>query len=157
MIESIDIVVDTREQQPWTFTGVSKSIKVNTHRTALKTGDYTVSGLENVLALERKKSLSEFAGNISEPRFKRELERLEAFKYRFLILEFGFWHINHWEDYCKTLPFMQTKLSSQFIIRYLSDIEVNYNLHVALCNDRASAEHYALNIMRRVYEREKRI
>lgn len=56
----ITILVDTREQTPWEFSHYS------TAKQKLDTGDYTVSGLEDKLAIERKKSVGEIANNITE-------------------------------------------------------------------------------------------
>ena len=72
------IIIDTREQQPWTF---------NNHTVAnrkLDTGDYSIEGLENILCIERKKSASEFANNIVESRFKDVLMRMNQLKYSFI-------------------------------------------------------------------------
>ena len=55
----------------------------------LDTGDYSIEGLEDVLCIERKASVSEIAANLVDKRFDRELDRMESFKYRFLILEFS--------------------------------------------------------------------
>ena len=79
------ILRDTREKKGyWTFAG--KRCK----STALKTGDYTLEGYEDVLCIERKKSCSELAQNIvhKSRAFWRELERMQEFEHRYLILEF---------------------------------------------------------------------
>ena len=44
---------------------------------------------EDILSIERKGSISEFARNITEKRFERELERMVDYKYRYVILEFN--------------------------------------------------------------------
>ena len=76
------IIIDTREQQPWTFSSyVTASQK-------LDTGDYSIEGLEHLLCIERKKSASEFANNIIESRFKDVIMRMSNMKYSFLLLEF---------------------------------------------------------------------
>ena len=77
------IIIDTREQQPWTF---------NNHTVAnrkLDTGDYSIEGLENILCIERKKSASEFANNIVESRFKDVLMRMNQLKYSFIKLKYS--------------------------------------------------------------------
>ncbi len=64
------IVIDTREIQPWTFDCPAV-------RRKLDTGDYSVDGLETVVAVERK-SLKDFASTVIHDfgRFASELERL---------------------------------------------------------------------------------
>ena len=48
------IIIDTREQTPWSFPD-----GVLIERGTLATGDYTLAGLENIVAVERK-SLADF-------------------------------------------------------------------------------------------------
>ena len=52
-------------------------------------GDYTIEGMEHLLCIERKESVSEFAGNCSEKRFFTELKRMGTFPHAFLIFEFS--------------------------------------------------------------------
>ena len=78
---------DSREQQGWTFP--ANNLCSGTIIKGLKTGDYTLEGLEDVFVLERKGSTGEFSHNLIEARFIRELERLEEFKFAAVILEFS--------------------------------------------------------------------
>ena len=76
------IVVDTREQEPWGFCNVP------TERGTLDTGDYSVRGLEHLVAVERK-SLPDLLGCVGRERdrFKRELQRLRGYRFRLLVIE----------------------------------------------------------------------
>ena len=47
------VLVDTREKYPFDFSGFKNWI-AGEKRTALKAGDYSVEGMESLLALERK-------------------------------------------------------------------------------------------------------
>lgn len=74
---------DTKEQvrgNRWEFPNMVEE--------SLKTGDYCLKDWPDLIVLERKGCVSEWATNIFEARFVRELERLESFKYPFIILEF---------------------------------------------------------------------
>ncbi len=64
------IVVDTREQKPYKF------YSQDVIRRKLDTGDYSVDGYENIIAVERK-SLSDYLQSITHERrrFEREVER----------------------------------------------------------------------------------
>ena len=57
-------------------------------RQAWRTGDYTVEGMEGLIALERK-SLEELVGTLmhSRERFFAECERLTEFRWRALLVE----------------------------------------------------------------------
>ena len=79
----LHIVVDTREQRPFTFTGASIYEGTVVEAGALNVGDYSVKGLEHLVSVERK-ALPDLIQCLSgsRERFERELERargLEAF------------------------------------------------------------------------------
>lgn len=79
------IIRDSREKKGyWVFGGKRCKTK------ALKTGDYTIEGYEDVLCIERKKTVMEIAGNFTHKSgaFWREIERMEEYKHAYLILEF---------------------------------------------------------------------
>lgn len=87
-IEPYDItaVVDTREQTPWDLSPL-KVIKGT-----LPTGDYSILGLEHLIAIERK-SLPDLIGCVaqSRERFDAEIQRLLAYSCRAIIVE-ATWH-----------------------------------------------------------------
>jgi len=74
------IVIDTREQNPYNFSGAI--------RKTLKTGDYSVEGLEDVFAIERK-SREDLWGSLGQghDRFRREMERAKCFNEFVIIIE----------------------------------------------------------------------
>lgn len=81
------VIRDTREQAGWQF--IAGKTCAGTKPGTLKTGDYTVEGLEDILCIERKGTVQEFAGNLVDDRFFRELERMKSYKHAYLILEFS--------------------------------------------------------------------
>ena len=72
--------MDTREQRPL--------VLPNSRRATLSTGDYSVEGYENLIAVERKEH-GDFVGCVGRERerFERELARLATFEYPALVLE----------------------------------------------------------------------
>lgn len=87
------VIRDTREKenQGWVFNLDAREKKYlcqGTEQSKLDTGDYTVTGYEDVLCIERKGSVSEWSKNITEKRFRRELDRMLNFPYSFILLEF---------------------------------------------------------------------
>ena len=86
-----NIIVDTREKQPFEleFYGFA------TTRRKVDTGDIAIEGMENFLAIDRKKSVSELASNLFEDytRFKKEMIRMSEITHSFLILEFPIEHV----------------------------------------------------------------
>lgn len=90
----LHIIVDTREQAPWSF----PVEKVVSCRGTLKTGDYALSGDEG-FAVERK-SLDDFLGTISIgwDRFLREIERMSDYPAKVVIVESDFRNCCFCED-----------------------------------------------------------
>lgn len=88
------VVVDSREQAPYRFTGILDDktcleIVVPLRHYGLKSGDYSIAGLEDVVAVERK-SLKDFYQSISSERdrFEREIARLnESYRYALVVIE----------------------------------------------------------------------
>jgi len=125
-VSKFTIVCDTREQLPIVWR--ESQAVAGTLRKKLDVGDYSILGMEDVLAIERKGTCQEFAHNILEDRFYRELERLNLYKYAFLILEFSM-------DEMEAYPF-KTKLPKsvvrkirvrgKFLLKKLVEIECKY-------------------------------
>lgn len=72
----LPIVVDTREQLPYTF----DPARVEVTRHALPAGDYSLVGLEDRIAIERK-SLEDFVGTVIRARFRFEAELMKLAEY----------------------------------------------------------------------------
>lgn len=144
------IIIDTREQQPWEF----ERFAVANHK--LDTGDYSVEGLEHLLCIERKKSVSEFANNITESRFRDVIERMTGYKYAYLVLEFDLNDIYRYPIGSNIPKHMwnKIKISSGFILKNLLDIQLKYNIHVLFCGDAENATKIGLSLMKKVYELE---
>jgi ERCC4-type nuclease len=149
-------IIDTREQQPLRFYCTEmEEVVVAT----LKTGDYTIQGLEDVMCIERKATVLELYNNINEARFWRELERMQKFKYRFLVLEFTPGDVDVFPEGAKISDKVKEKLKmgSKYLMRKISEIQVNYGINVLFAEDRQLSAYMIGNIMRRVNEIESKI
>jgi ERCC4-type nuclease len=146
--DNFTIIVDTREQQPWVF---------KHHATAnqkLDTGDYSIQGYEDIICIERKHSISEFVNNMTEKRFSNVLERMSSYKYAFIIMEFDFDSVVNFplgSDIPKRI-WKNLKINPAYIIKYISDIQVKYNIKVLFCGSSHNAAKMAVSLMRRVIE-----
>lgn len=76
------VIIDSREQRAWDFENLPSETG------SLPTGDYSVKGLEHLIAVERK-SLDDLLAccGRERDRFKRELQRLRAYRFRCLVIE----------------------------------------------------------------------
>ena len=77
---ALKILIDTREQQPYEF----ENSEVGT----LSIGDYSLVGLENYVAIERKE-LNDLIGCLTagRERFEKELHKARALDYFALVIE----------------------------------------------------------------------
>jgi hypothetical protein len=144
--EDFTIIVDTREQQPWEFEHYAVA-----HR-KLDTGDYSIEGLEELLGIERKKSVSEFANNITESRFKDVVMRMSQLKYSFLLLEFDLNDILIY-PIGSTVPkrmWDKIKISPAFILKHILELQLNHNIKVIFCGDSDNARKMAEHILKKV-------
>lgn len=120
------VIVDSREQQPLVFDNLPAVTGT------LSTGDYSVVGLEHLIAVERKElgDLLACCGR-ERDRFKRELQRLRAYRFRLLVveadaatLEAGAW---------------RSKLKPAHVLGALAAWTAQYGLPVWLGGDHAAA------------------
>jgi ERCC4-type nuclease len=147
-----NVIIDTREQQGWEFT--SDKVESTISR-KLDTGDYSIEGLEHVLCIERKKSVAEIAGNVIDDRFFRELERMAEFPHSFLICEFDFEDIVMYPQ-GSNIPkkmWKKVKVRGPLILKKLSEIQVNYDVHIVFAGNADNAVYAATNIMKRIHEK----
>ena len=106
------------------------------------------------MCIERKMSVPELANNITKKAFDREIERMSHINHSFLILEFDYKHIDNFPNGCDLPARVRAKIriTPQFIMKRLSEIQVKYGVHVVPCSHKVYAEHVAFNIMKRVGE-----
>lgn len=128
------IITDTREQL---FLDFSKFKDVEVVRKKLDTGDYSVSGYESHLCIERK-SVEDVVGTLigGHSRFLRELERMKSYKERYILIEhspsilFSYCQKHGWEYKFDT------------IIQSLLAYAYHYGVRVRFCKDREDMAKY---------------
>lgn len=123
------IVVDTREQRPWTFEGQGLDVV----RAKLDAGDYSVEGLTSRVAIERK-SADDFIGTVlrDRTRFYRELERLRAYDFRAVVVEVGIRELMAGE--------YKSRMDPRAAFGFVSEIYVRQSVPVYLAGSRAEAQ-----------------
>lgn len=89
------ILIDSREQQPYAFVGLRADqrqgggpLVIETRTAYLETGDYSLEGYTDRVAVERK-SLNDLFGTIGQARdrFERELARLNEMDVALVVFE----------------------------------------------------------------------
>lgn len=147
------VIRDSREQNGWDFTAGSSC--EGTIVEGLKTGDYSIKGYEHILTIERKGSISELAHNLVQERFDRELERMEFFKYSFLILEFNMEDLIAYPKGSSVPPWKRNniKLNPFFLLKRLLEIEIKFKVKVIFAGKHGKT--VASSIFKRVIENEQ--
>lgn len=152
------VVRDTREkpQYGWRF---SEDAYCNGTITAkLDTGDYSIVGLEDVLCIERKRTIDEFAHNCIEKRWQSCMKRMAEYKYKFILFEFSWNDINMYPHSSKAPRKIKRniRISSKFIRKNIHIAREQYGIHVLVCGNTIRAEQIAYRILKKAYEIENR-
>jgi len=145
------IIVDTREQAPYTFAGIASDAAegggpydVQTTRGTLGSGDYSIAGLEEIVAVERK-SKEDLYGTIGQgrDRFVRELERLSEFRFAAVVIEAS------WDEIVLDPP-AHSRLHPKTVHRSIIAWQQRFpRVHWWACGDRRFAEITTLRILMR--------
>ncbi len=124
------IVVDTREQDPWSFRDLP------TEPGSLSSGDYSIKGLEHLISVERK-SLPDLLAccGYERARFKRELQRLRAYRFRCLVVETDYSTLERggW----------RSKIQPASVLGSLAAWTAQYSIPIWLAGNRESAAGFA--------------
>lgn len=138
------IIIDTREQKPYTF----KGYKVV--RKALKAGDYSLSNRQALVLIERK-SLPDLFGTLTRKgnfeRFVKELEKLKFAKYAFLMLDCSPAHVH--------TGFSYSNANGGAVLDKLLRICCQYNIQIIFGGDKCMSERLVLSIFNAVMALEK--
>jgi len=140
--KKLTIIQDTREQTPWVFLNLPiRGFKeISTEIGTLKTGDYTIKGLEDKFIIERK-SVGDLCGTLTggHGRFIKEMERMNEanFDMRYIIIEgTPVDIIRHCHQY-GMLNAVNT------IFQTLTAYAYHYKIRIRFCKDRRDATEYS--------------
>jgi DNA excision repair protein ERCC-4 len=123
------LVIDTREQDPLVFT------RLESRRGTLLTGDYSIAGLENLFAIERKSipDLVACCVGANRERFERELHRLRGFRFKRLLV------VGREDDI--HLGRYHSSVNPRAIFATLSAFEIRYDVPVVFASTASLAAH----------------
>ncbi len=140
-MESVRVIIDTREQLPYVF-----SDRVVAVRSPLAAGDYSVEGAEHLLAVERK-TLDDFVSSVirERPRFRREIEKLRDYRFACVVVEAGlddvFAHRYH------------SGVHPNSAVGAALSIIVDYGVPVFFCSDRQACCRFTEGFLLRAYRK----
>lgn len=135
------IIQDTREQAPYAFAAPryeGVTVAVGT----MQTGDYSLQGLADHIAIERK-SLADLTGTLTagRERFKRECERGRGLDYFGLVIEASMEDVR--------LHNYQSRMTPQSLLQTLAAYSVRYGLHVHWCGGREGGEYMTFSLLQK--------
>lgn len=140
------IITDTREQLNLDF---SKFKDVEVVRKKLDTGDYSVSGYENRLCIERKATNDLVSTLISNhQRFLRELERMKSYEERYILVEHSPTILY---NYCATHGWQH---KFDIVIQSLLAYAHHYKCRVRFCKDRDDMTAYIVRKCKEFVEKQ---
>ena len=135
ILPTYTVIRDTREQSGygWTFDAHkpdSRPPRCNgTIVDTLKTGDYSIEGYTDILAIERKANFAELWGNYGsrkKPAFEAEMKRMSEYQYGYVLIESTF---N--SDIMELSPPQFTKgVPGKALIRWLMSLTVKYGVNI---------------------------
>lgn len=136
--DTLQIVVDTREQRPYDFAG----LPVETGAAALRAGDYSLPGYEGRVAVERKE-LSDLIGCLTygRPRFTRELARLASYEFAAVVVEAGFLHL--------LLGRYRSNMKPVAAVASIAAMHVRHGVPFLFAGDRRGGERLVYELLRR--------
>lgn len=156
------ILVDTREQSPFSFHGfteqttktrnkqrikVTHDLVVKTCAATLQTGDYSIDGIQSQITIERK-SLSDLVGTLTadRERFVRELERMsdEDYKFTAVIVEASWPMLLHSNEYRMAIK--------KSVTRSVIAFQQRYRTQWMFAGSRREAERWTLRACERYWE-----
>lgn len=133
------IIQDSREQTPYAF-NAPKYAGVTVEVGTLQTGDYSLHGLADRIALERK-SLSDLTGTLTtgRERFQRECERGRGLEYFGLVIEASMDDVRR-HNY-------RSQMTPQSLLQTLAAWSIRYGLHVHWCGSREGGEYMVHSLL----------
>ena len=142
MADLVTVVVDTREQEPYSF----PPRRFLVERRALPAGDYSLAGLEHVVAVERK-TVEDFVHTVirDRDRFRKELLKLAEYDRACVVVEAGL-------DDLLSGAYRSGAHPSSVVGAALSII-VDYGVAVFLCSDRQCARRFVEEYLLRCHRR----
>lgn len=149
----LTVIKDTREKSGWQFRETETCGGLLVQK--LDTGDYSLVGLEDRFVVERKGAISEFATNLVDDRFHRELARLAEFPHPFIFLEFYMFNLLEFPVGANIPRNMigKIKLNGKVLCKKLTEINLKYpHIQVVFCGDTVAAQTYFWSLSKRLYE-----
>jgi len=144
------VIIDTREQSPFSFSGIKERgsfLVVRTSIETLQTGDYSILGFKDQVSIERK-SKEDLYQTLTHgrERFVREFERLTKLTFAAVIVEASLGSVS-------TDPPVFSGVRPKSIYRSVLAFQVRFpNVQWIFCDDRRFAEITTFRLLERFHQ-----
>jgi len=158
------VIRDTREQgeNGWFFDPSQRC--AGTLIKKLDSGDYSLLGFESLISIERKGSVAEFCGNLTQDRFvsdydpskelnkQSEIVRLQTIKWSFILLEFEMDDLIKYPNIMEVPPNLRRTIvfKGSAALKKILELQMKYNTKIIFCGKRG--KDVASSIFKRVVE-----
>ena len=153
IVERFTVVIDTRKQAPFSFQKIRadsdqkfRPLVIPAIVQTLKTGDYSILGLEDWVTVERK-SHDDLYGTLINgiERFEQELERMRKFAHAAIVVE------TDWLGILKAPEF--SGVDPKSISRQIISLMLRFpTVHWVTCPDRRFAEVFTFQFLRKAHK-----
>lgn len=154
VLSPVIVSVDSREQMPFSFLNIKADVSqgsapliIRTIGRTLRSGDYSIDGHDDLVAVERK-SLDDAYSTFSHgrERFERELERLNFMAFAAVVIEAGWGRI-------LGSPPAHSRLAPKSVFRSIIAWQQRFpRVHWLTCPDRRFAEIATFRILERFWK-----
>jgi ERCC4-type nuclease len=151
------VLRDTREKVDQGWTWRKSKYCAGTVSRKLDTGDYSIevdgACLSDYVVVERKGSISEWAKNVTEARFERELVRMDGIQYPWILLEFNMTDVLNYPvgSGIPRAKWRYLKFRGPFILKKMTEMMRDHpRVNIILCG--ANGKEVASNIFKRMAE-----
>ena len=141
------IIVDTREQLPFTFDKYQCSII----KACLPVGDYSILGFEERIAIERKSpdDLVNCCMGADRIRFEKELAKAKAFEHFVVMIECSYADLAQGK--------YRSKMQPKSVVQTITDFWIRHGVSFIFAGSRNAAEYLTFSFLEKyLYEIEKR-
>jgi len=140
-------VVDEREQIPWWL--AAPAMYPHVERGTLESGDYSLEGYEDRVAVERK-TLADLFGSCGggRERFEREWERMSHLDFAVVVIEASFADVLRGPE--------RSRMAPKAVINTLLAWSVRYGVHVVYAGTRRSAERLGYRMLEWFWREQRR-
>lgn len=137
------IIIDSREKSPYKFNKCKTCDGAEVAK--LDYGDYQLKGLPDLIAIERKKNVVELCGNLGKQRerFERELQRMQAAKFRFIVVE------DYWSSIFRL---KYSRVHPNALFESIMALELKYGVHFIFAGNRAMAHKITRSLLLKAYK-----